>query len=132
MNVSNIIYVVLRLKCFKNCLDLILKIDLVKELFPVVLRHEPEEGQKGPAEGVKTGVAVVGIPPHFEAVKPIWALPVEDTRKMTVRQTPVNKGFAQLNERQLGEKRLWGRLRAGCNSRVKTSLAAPRSPLACV
>lgn len=38
---------------------------LVKEFFPVVLCHESEEGQKSPAEGIKTGVAIVWIPPYF-------------------------------------------------------------------
>ena len=38
---------------------------LVKQLFPVVLCHESEEGQECPAEGIKTGVAIVWIPPYF-------------------------------------------------------------------
>ena len=37
----------------------------MKQFFPVVLCHESEEGQKRPAEGVKTGVAIVWIPPYF-------------------------------------------------------------------
>lgn len=35
------------------------------KIFPEVLRHEAEEGQEGPAEAVKAGVAVVWIPPSF-------------------------------------------------------------------
>lgn len=45
----------------------ILKLELYQhvKIFPEVLRHEAEEGQEGPAEAVKAGVAVVWIPPSF-------------------------------------------------------------------
>lgn len=42
-----------------------LKYHLVKQFFPVVLRHEAEKGQKSPAKGIKTGVAIVGISTYF-------------------------------------------------------------------
>lgn len=41
------------------------KLHLVEQFFPVVLGHESEESQKSPAEGIKTGVAIVWIPPYF-------------------------------------------------------------------
>lgn len=40
-----------------NCVDT----DLTVQVFPEVLCHEPEEGEKCPAEGVKAGVAIVRI-----------------------------------------------------------------------
>lgn len=41
------------------------KLYLVKQFFPVVLRHETEKCQESPAESVKAGVAIVWIPPYF-------------------------------------------------------------------
>ena len=35
--------------------------DGLVEVLPVVLRHEAEGGEEGPAEGVEAGVAVVGV-----------------------------------------------------------------------
>ena len=48
------------------------------EVLPVVLCHEPEEGEEGPAEGVKTGVAIVWVPPRLQTVKAVRALPTRE------------------------------------------------------
>lgn len=37
--------------------------------------HEAEERQKGPAEGVIAGVAIVGVPPSFNARVALGAVP---------------------------------------------------------
>lgn len=52
----------------------------MKQLLPVVLGHETKKCQKSPAEGVKTGVVIVWIPPHFQALKSIGALPAVEIR----------------------------------------------------
>lgn len=80
---------------------------LVKQFLPVVLSHEPEERQKSPSKGIETGVAVVWIPSHFQAVESIWTLPARaqvggpcfwDTNDR-------NKGFcAHKTLRQLGQR----------------------------
>lgn len=49
---------------------------LVVEVLPVVLSHEAEQRQEGPAEGVEAGVAVVRVPSRLQAVEAVWALPV--------------------------------------------------------
>lgn len=49
---------------------------LVIEIFPAVLGHEAEQGQEGPAKGVKARVAVVGVATRLETFKPVWTLPV--------------------------------------------------------
>lgn len=54
----------------------------MKQLLPIVLGHEAKKSQKGPTEGVKTGVAIVWIPPHFQALKSIWALPAGEIRSL--------------------------------------------------
>lgn len=54
---------------------------LVVEVFPVVLGHEAEQRQEGPAERVKAGVAVVRVTSRLQAVKAVWALPVWVGRK---------------------------------------------------
>lgn len=81
----------------------------MKEFLPVVLGHESEEGQKGPAEGIKTGVAIVWIPSDFQTIKPIWTLPVMHKQQRTDDNGTVaaNKGCAQQSQRQLGEIKLW-------------------------
>lgn len=48
----------------------------LEKVLPVVLGHESEEGQEGPAERVKTGVAKVGVPPSLHACVSFWALSV--------------------------------------------------------
>lgn len=95
---------------------------LVKQFLPVVLCHESEEGQKSPAEGIETGVAIVWIPSYFQAVKSVGTLPVMDKQLKGRRQsdygtTLINKGCATLNQRQLG--RIQPCQRAGCFTRVE-------------
>lgn len=48
----------------------------LEKVLPVVLGHESEEGEEGPAKGVKTGVAIVGVPPSLHARVSLWALPI--------------------------------------------------------
>lgn len=54
---------------------------LVVEIFPVVLRHQAKQGQKGPPKGVEAGVAVIGVPSRLQTVKPIRALSVTQTHR---------------------------------------------------
>lgn len=53
---------------------------LVVEVLPVVLRHQAEQGQEGPAEGVEAGVAVVRVPSHLQTVEAVGTLPVRRTQ----------------------------------------------------
>ena len=53
--------------------------DQLKEVLPVVLGHEPEESEEGPAEGVEAGVAVVGVPPRLHTLVALRTLPVDAT-----------------------------------------------------
>lgn len=46
--------------------------NLLVEVFPVVLSHESEQREERPAEGVKTGVAVVGITATFDTYVALW------------------------------------------------------------
>lgn len=48
----------------------------LEKVLPVVLGHESEEGQEGPAKRVKTGVTEVGVPPSLHAGVSFWALPI--------------------------------------------------------
>lgn len=48
----------------------------LEKVLPVVLGHESEEGQEGPAKRVKTGVAKVGVPPGLHACVSLWALSI--------------------------------------------------------
>lgn len=70
----------LRLKFvpMKQCIILlyIVSTNQLEQVLPVVLRHESEEGQEGPAEGVVAGVAVVGVSPSLYARESFWALPI--------------------------------------------------------
>lgn len=50
--------------------------DLLVEVFPVVLRHESEQREERPAEGVEAGVAVVGIASRFDTSEALWTEPV--------------------------------------------------------
>lgn len=83
---------------------------LVEQFLPAVLCHEPEERQKSPSKGIKTGVAVVWIPSYFQAVKPIWTLPasakvVGKQRAGDFGTTMINKGFCAIKSlRQLGRR----------------------------
>lgn len=54
------------------------------EVLPVVLRHEAEQRQEGPAEAVEAGVAVVWIPACLQTVKTIRALPETHTQTHTL------------------------------------------------
>lgn len=47
----------------------------LEKVLPVVLRHETEESQEGPAEGVVAGVAIVGVPPSLHAFVALRAVP---------------------------------------------------------
>lgn len=49
----------------------------LEEVLPIVLCHEAEESQEGPAEGVIAGVAVVGVPPSLHALVTLGAMPGE-------------------------------------------------------
>ncbi len=48
----------------------------LEEVLPVVLGHESEKSQEGPAKRVKTGVAKVGVPPSLHACVSFWALSI--------------------------------------------------------
>ena len=47
----------------------------LEKVLPVVLRHQTEESQEGPAEGVKAGIAIVGVPPSLYAFVALGAVP---------------------------------------------------------
>lgn len=49
----------------------------LEEVLPEVLRHEAEQRQESPAEGVVAGVAVVGVPPCLHALVSLRALPAK-------------------------------------------------------
>lgn len=53
------------------------------EVFPVVLCHQSEEGQESPAESVKTRVAVIWVPTHFQTLESIRALSVLENKTKT-------------------------------------------------
>lgn len=55
------------------------------EVLPVVLRHQAEQGQEGPAEGVEAGVAVVRVPSYLQTVEAVGALPVKRTQEQRVK-----------------------------------------------
>lgn len=42
------------------------------KILPEVLCHESEESEESPAEAVKAGVTVVGVPSSFHACKALW------------------------------------------------------------
>ena len=48
----------------------------LEDVFPVILRHESEEGEEGPAEGVEVGVAIVGVGSSLHARVSFWALSI--------------------------------------------------------
>lgn len=70
----------------------------LEEVLPVVLGHEAEEGQEGPAEGVIAGVAIVGVPPGLHALVALRALPAKGAAGMrpwhgpTAKPIPVERG----------------------------------------
>lgn len=45
----------------------------LEKVLPVVLGHESEEGEESPAERVKAGVAIVGVPPSLHTQVSFWA-----------------------------------------------------------
>lgn len=51
----------------------------LEEVLPVVLGHEAEESQKGPAERVVAGVAVVGVPSGLDTLITLRAVPADKT-----------------------------------------------------
>lgn len=68
----------------------------LEEVLPIVLCHEAEESQEGPAEGVIAGVAIVGVPSGLDAL-------------ITLRAAPGDRmgaGFREKGELQLGDR--WG------------------------
>lgn len=48
----------------------------LEKVLPVVLGHESEEGEEGPAKRVKAGVAIVGVPPSLHAQVSFWAISI--------------------------------------------------------
>lgn len=58
----------------------------LEKVLPVVLGHESEECQEGPAKRVKAGVAKVGVPPSLHARKSFWALPVNTGQELVFSQ----------------------------------------------
>lgn len=52
--------------------------NLLVKVFPEILCHESEQGEEGPAEGVKAGVAIVWITTCFDTCE---ALRTESVRK---------------------------------------------------
>lgn len=42
------------------------------KIFPEVLCHESEQSEESPAEAVKAGVTIVGVPSGFHACKTLW------------------------------------------------------------
>lgn len=59
---------------------------LLIKVFPVVLSHESEKSQEGPAEGVKAGVAVVWITASFDTYETLWTEPA-NTHRYTLNTT---------------------------------------------
>lgn len=55
----------------------------LEKIFPVVLGHESEEGQEGPAKRIKAGVTKVGVPPSLHACVSFWALPVSREERLS-------------------------------------------------
>lgn len=51
------------------------KLYQLEEILPVVLGHEAEESEEGPAEGVIAGVAIVGVPSSLDALIALGAVP---------------------------------------------------------
>ena len=49
----------------------------LEEVLPIILCHEAEESQEGPAEGVLAGVAIVGVPPSLDTLVTLGAVPVD-------------------------------------------------------
>lgn len=47
----------------------------LEKVLPVILRHETEQSQEGPAEGVVAGVAIVGVPASLDAFVALGAVP---------------------------------------------------------
>lgn len=47
----------------------------LEEVLPIILCHEAEESQEGPAEGVIAGVAIVGVPPSLHTLVTLRAVP---------------------------------------------------------
>lgn len=60
--------------------------NLLIKVFPVVLSHESEKSQEGPAEGVKAGVAVVWITASFDTYETLWTEPA-NTHRYTLNTT---------------------------------------------
>ena len=72
------------------------------EVLPEVLRHESEESQKGPAEAVEAGVAVVWIPPSFHARVSLWAAAVRDNESALLSK--LTPGGLQAQREREGER----------------------------
>lgn len=68
----------------------------LKEVLPIVLCHEAEESQEGPAEGVIAGVAIIGVPPSLYALVTLGAVPGDR----------MGTGFREGGKLQLGDR--WG------------------------
>lgn len=68
--------------------------NLLVKVFPVVLSHESEKSQEGPAKGVKAGVAVVGITASFDTYETLWTEPA-NTHGYTL--TTISLCFQKVN-----------------------------------
>lgn len=60
--------------------------NLLVKVFPVVLSHESEKSQEGPAEGVEAGVAVVWITASFDTYETLWT-ETANTQRHTLNTT---------------------------------------------
>lgn len=60
--------------------------NLLVKVFPVVLSHESEKSQEGPAEGVEAGVAIVRITASFDTYETLWTGPA-NTHRYTLNTT---------------------------------------------
>lgn len=58
--------------------------DLLVEVLPVVLSHQSEQRQEGPAERVKAGVAVIWVPARFDAPESLWAQPTTNNKPIII------------------------------------------------
>lgn len=59
---------------------------LLVKVFPVILSHQSEQREEGPAERVKAGVIVVWVESNFEASVPLWALPTTNKQPVKLRK----------------------------------------------
>lgn len=51
---------------------------LLVKVLPVVLRHQPKQGQEGPAESVEARVAVIRVSASLHTPVPFWTLTADE------------------------------------------------------